>query len=153
MRLLPRTGSSTDDFSLAILRQMENLGVEVINFSQAIEAVKDNRPIPRTMLVRFPCVVKVLVGSYGEGLVLSRDAGSFKANISRGGAGQAYPLKPEIEQLALSCAAALKLEIAGVDLLFDDAQDCVCKVNSAAADPAAAPDPRAEPALNGAQAC
>jgi len=206
--LLPRTGSSTDYFSLAILRQMENLGVQVINSSQAIEAVKDklythqilaqnNLPIPRTMLVRFPvdvelvaqqigfpCVVKLLVGSYGEGVVLSRDAGSFrdlmeliasldrsqavilqqyicsrtgqdlrvwviggrvlgamlrsstdgsfKANISRGGAGQPYPLKPEIEQLALSCAAALKLEIAGVDLLFDDAQYCVCEVNSAA---------------------
>jgi gamma-F420-2:alpha-L-glutamate ligase len=87
--LLPRTGSSTDYFSLAILRQMENLGVEVINSSQAIEAVKDklythqilaqnNLPIPRTMLVRFPCVVKLLVGSYGEGVVLSRDAGSFR---------------------------------------------------------------------------
>lgn len=206
--LLPRTGSATDYFSLAILRQMENLGVEVINSSQAIEAVKDklyshqilaqnNLPIPRTMLVRFPvdadlvahqigfpCVAKLLVGSYGEGVVLCRDAGSFrdlmeliasldrsqavilqqyigsragqdlrvwvigervlgamlrsskdgsfKANITRGGEGQLYPLKPEIEELALSCAAALKLDIAGVDLLFDDDHYCVCEVNSAA---------------------
>ncbi len=206
--LLPRTGSATDYFSLAILRQMEHLGVEVINSSQSIEAVKDklyslqilaqnNLPIPRTMLVRFPvdvdlvaqqigfpCVVKLLVGSYGEGVVLSRDPGgfrdlmeliasldrsqavilqqyigsrvgqdlrvwviggrvlgamlrsstdgSFKANISRGGEGQPYPLSPELERLALSCAAALKLEIAGVDLLFDDDQYSVCEVNSAA---------------------
>lgn len=206
--LLPRTGSATDYFSLAILRQMEHLGVEVINSSQAIEAVKDklyshqilaqnNLPIPRTMLVRFPvdvelvaeqigfpCVVKLLVGSYGEGVVLSRDAGSFrdlmeliasldrsqavilqryissragqdlrvwviggrvlgamlrsstdgsfKANITRGGEGQSYPLNPEIEQLAVRCAAALNLEIAGVDLLFDDDHYCVCEVNSAA---------------------
>jgi gamma-F420-2:alpha-L-glutamate ligase len=100
--LLPRTGSTTDYFSLAILRQMENLGVEVINSSQAIEAVKDklyshqilaqnNLPIPRTMLVRFPvdvelvaqqigfpCVVKLLAGTCGEGVLLSRDAGSFR---------------------------------------------------------------------------
>ena len=206
--LLPRTGSATDYFSLAILRQMEHLGVKVINSSQSIEAVKDklyslqilaqnNLPIPRTMLVRFPvdvdlvaqqigfpCVVKLLVGSYGEGVVLSRDPGgfrdlmeliasldrsqavilqqyigsrvgqdlrvwviggrvlgamlrsstdgSFKANITRGGEGQPYPLSPELERLALSCAAALKLEIAGVDLLFDDDQYSVCEVNSAA---------------------
>ena len=141
--LLPRTGSATDYFSLAILRQMEHLGVKVINSSQSIEAVKDklyslqilaqnNLPIPRTMLVRFPvdvdlvaqqigfpCVVKLLVGSYGEGVILS-------------GEGQPYPLSPELERLALSCAAALKLEIAGVDLLFDDDQYSVCEVNSAA---------------------
>jgi gamma-F420-2:alpha-L-glutamate ligase len=206
--LLPRTGSATDYFSLAILRQMEHLGVDVINSSQAIEAVKDklyaqqilaqnNLPIPRTMLIRFPvdlelverqigfpCVVKLLVGSYGEGVVLSHDPGSFrdlmemissldrsqavilqqyigshpgqdlrvwviggrvlgamlrrstdgsfKANISRGGDGQAFTLNPEIERLALNCAAALKLDVAGVDLLFDADHYSVCEVNSAA---------------------
>jgi gamma-F420-2:alpha-L-glutamate ligase len=206
--VLPRTGSGTDYFSLAILRQLEHLGIEVFNTSDAIEAVKDklyahqilaqnNLPIPRTMLVRFPvnvelvasqigfpCVVKLLVGSYGEGVVLSRDPrsfrdlmemiasmdrtqavilqqyigsrpgqdlrvwviggrvigamlrrstdGSFKANISRGGDGFPFKLNPEIERLAIDCAAALKLEIAGVDLLFDDENYSVCEVNSAA---------------------
>jgi len=205
--LLPRTGSATDYFSLAILRQLEHLGVPVINPSQAIEAVKDklyshqilaqrNLPIPRTMLVRFPvdpllvalqigfpCVVKLLVGSYGEGIYLSRDPssfrdlmelvssldrsqslilqeyvgsrpgedlrvwvvggrvlgamlrrstdGSFKANISRGGEGELFPLNSAIESLALASAAAVNLEIAGVDLLFDGDQYCVCEVNSA----------------------
>lgn len=100
--VLPRTGSFTDYFSLAILRQCEQLGVEVINSSQSIEAVKDKLfahqilaqnklPIPRTMLVRFPvdvdlvaqqigfpCVVKLLVGSFGEGVLLSRDAADFR---------------------------------------------------------------------------
>ncbi|MDP4881589.1 MAG: hypothetical protein NWR11_05510, partial [Cyanobium sp. MAG_137] len=100
--LLPRTGSGTDYFSLAILRQLEHLGVAVVNPSSAIEAVKDklyahqilaqsNLPIPRTMLVRFPvdphlvaqqigfpCVIKLLVGSYGDGVVLSRDPASFR---------------------------------------------------------------------------
>jgi glutathione synthase/RimK-type ligase-like ATP-grasp enzyme len=205
--LLPRTGSDTDYFALAILRQLEQLGVAVINPSRAIEAVKDklfahqllaqcNLPIPRTMLVRFPvdpdlvaqqigfpCVVKLLIGSFGEGIVLSRDPssfrdlmelvsnldhrqslilqqyiatrpgqdlrvmviggqvlgamlrrstdGSFKANISRGGDGEAFALNPEIEQLALQSAGAVGLEIAGVDLLFDGDGYCVCEVNSA----------------------
>lgn len=205
--LLPRTGSATDYFSLAILRQVEHLGVEVINSSEAIEAVKDklythqilaqnNLPIPRTLLVRFPvdvdlvanqigfpCVVKMLVGSYGEGVVLCRDPGSFrdlmemisgldrsqtvilqqyigsrpgedlrvfviggrvlgamlrrstdgsfKANISRGGDGEAFAINPAIEKLALASAAAVQLEIAGVDLLFDGEGYSVCEVNSA----------------------
>ena len=205
--LLPRTGSGTDYFSLAILRQLEHLGVAVINPSSAIEAVKDklyahqilaqsNLPIPRTMLVRFPvdthlvaqqigfpCVIKLLVGSYGDGVVLSRDPasfrdlmelvsgldrsqslilqqyigtrpgkdlrvwviggqvigamlrsstdGSFKANISRGGDGQAFPLNPELERLARESAAALNLDIAGVDLLFDGDGYSICEVNSA----------------------
>jgi|688.fasta_scaffold197387_4 RimK family alpha-L-glutamate ligase len=205
--LLPRTGSATDYFGLAILRQLEQLGVSTVNSSRSIEAVKDklfahqiltqmNLPIPRTMLARFPvdvqlvadqigfpCVIKMLTGSYGEGVVLSSDPhsfrdlmelissldrsqtlilqqyigsrpgedlrvwvvggkvlgamlrrstdGSFKANISRGGDGQAYPLNAEIERLALGCAKALELEIAGVDLLFNDDGYSVCEVNSA----------------------
>jgi len=100
--LLPRTGSATDYFGLAILRQMEHLGVVVINSSQSIETVKDklyahqilahnNLPIPRTMLIRFPvdvdlvaqqigfpCVVKLLVGSYGQGVVLGQDPVGFR---------------------------------------------------------------------------
>jgi gamma-F420-2:alpha-L-glutamate ligase len=205
--LLPRAGSGSDTFTLAVLRQFEQLSVPVINNSQAIESVKDklvclqklaraNLPIPRTMLVRFPvdcdlverqigfpCVVKVLVGSHGEGIYLSRDRssfrdlmelvaslngdqslilqnyigdrpgqdlrvwviggqvvgamlrrstdGSFKANITRGGKGEAFPLDPMMEVLARECAATLGLEIAGVDLLFDGNHYLVCEINSA----------------------
>jgi RimK family alpha-L-glutamate ligase len=205
--LLPRAGSGSDTFTLAVLRQFEQLSVPVINSSQAIEAVKDkliclqklaraNLPIPRTMLVRFPvdcdlverqigfpCVVKVLVGSHGEGIYLSRDRssfrdlmelvsslnghqslilqnyigdrpgqdlrvwviggqvvgamlrrstdGSFKANITRGGRGEFWPMEPGIEVLARECAATLGLEVAGVDLLFDGDQFRVCEINSA----------------------
>jgi gamma-F420-2:alpha-L-glutamate ligase len=74
--LLPRTGSGTDYFSLAILRQLEHLGVPVINPSSAIEAVKDklyahqilaqrNLPIPRTMLVRFPVDPQLVTAQIG----------------------------------------------------------------------------------------
>jgi RimK family alpha-L-glutamate ligase len=57
--------------------------------------------------------------------------GSFKANISRGGDGEPFPLNSAIEALALASAAAVNLEIAGVDLLFDGEGYCVCEVNSA----------------------
>jgi RimK family alpha-L-glutamate ligase len=205
--LLPRAGSGSNTFTLAVLRQFEQLSVPVINNSHAIEMVKDklvclqklaraNLPIPRTMLVRFPvdcdlverqigfpCVVKLLVGSHGEGIYLSHNRssfrdlmelvsslngqqslilqnyigdrpgqdlrvwviggqvvgamlrrstdGSFKANITRGGRGELWPMEPGIEVLARECAATLGLEIAGVDLLFDGDQFRVCEINSA----------------------
>ncbi|MEO1002904.1 MAG: RimK family alpha-L-glutamate ligase [Cyanobacteria bacterium J06638_7] len=205
--VLARTGSGTSYFSLAILRQFEHLGVPVINTARAIEAVKDklycqqllaqkNLPIPRTLLVRFPvdcdlvgrqigfpCVVKVLAGSYGEGIYLSRDQesfrdlmelvasldagkslilqeyigerpgqdlrvwviggrvvgamlrrsvdGSFKANITRGGQGENFPVDEAIDVLARDCAQTLGLEIAGIDLLFDGEGYRVCEANSA----------------------
>lgn len=205
--LLARTGSGTSYFSLAILRQFEHLGVPVINTTRSIEAVKDklycqqllaqmNLPIPRTMLVRFPvdaelverqigfpCVVKVLAGSYGEGIYLSRNQesfrdlmelvasldagkslilqeyigerpgqdlrvwviggrvvgamlrrsvdGSFKANITRGGQGQNFPVDESIDVLARDCAQTLGLDIAGIDLLFDGDGYRVCEANSA----------------------
>jgi len=92
--VLPRTGSGTDYYSLSVLRHLERLNVPIVNSPWAIEASMDkfhsmqilaqhNLPIPRTMLVRFPvdadlvekqigypCVIKVLSGSYGKGVHL-----------------------------------------------------------------------------------
>lgn len=39
--LLPRTGSGIDDFSLAILRQLEHLGEDMVDPSRVNEAGKD----------------------------------------------------------------------------------------------------------------
>jgi RimK family alpha-L-glutamate ligase len=60
----------------------------------------------------------------------SRD-GSFKANITRGGEGEAYPLTSDIRDLAVSAANALGLDVAGVDLLFTEDGYTVCECNSA----------------------
>ena len=57
--------------------------------------------------------------------------GSFKANITRGGQGENYPLTAEIEELALRVARSLDLEVAGVDLLFGPEGFLVCEANSA----------------------
>ncbi|WP_368412141.1 hypothetical protein [Synechococcus sp.] len=39
-------------------------------------------------------------------MLRSSTDGSFKANISRGGDGQAFPLNPELERLARDSAAS-----------------------------------------------
>jgi len=57
--------------------------------------------------------------------------GSIKANISRGGSGEAYELTPELKKIALSVCKALELEVAGVDLLFGKDGFLVCEANSA----------------------
>ena len=57
--------------------------------------------------------------------------GSFKANITRGGVGENYPLTPEIKDIALKVTRSLDLEIAGVDLLFGKDGFLVCEANSA----------------------
>jgi len=57
--------------------------------------------------------------------------GSFKANITRGGQGENYPLTAEIEELSLRVARSLDLEVAGVDLLFGPEGFLVCEANSA----------------------
>ncbi len=56
--------------------------------------------------------------------------GSFKANYSRGGSVEAYPLTPLIESLALKAAQVLGLKIAGVDLLFSQEGFKICEANS-----------------------
>jgi len=64
--------------------------------------------------------------------VMERNSGntSFKSNISRGGQGKAHPITPEIKSLALKVAKHLRLEVTGIDLLFDDDGFTVCEANS-----------------------
>ena len=103
--LLTRTGSGTDYFGAAVIREIEKLGVIVINNSNAVELVKDKLathqklatqliPTPKTMLLHFPvktqvikeeigfpCVVKVITGSYGKGVHLCNNRKQFEATM------------------------------------------------------------------------
>ena len=56
--------------------------------------------------------------------------GEFRANIHRGGEGIPYEVNEEIEWLALESAKLMGLDIAGVDLLFDNGSYKICEVNS-----------------------
>jgi gamma-F420-2:alpha-L-glutamate ligase len=54
----------------------------------------------------------------------------FRANISRGGEGIPYEVNEQIEWLSIESSKALHLDIAGVDLLFDNGGYKICEVNS-----------------------
>lgn len=99
--ILPRTGSHTTYFGLAVLRQLEQLGVQTFNTSQSIECVADklfmhqllaesSLPTPNTMLVKFPVdvnlvreeigfplVIKNITGTEGEGIYLVETENKF----------------------------------------------------------------------------
>lgn len=100
--VLPRMGAGTTYFALAVIRQLERLGVPSFNNSDGIDTVKDklythqilaqsNLPVPKTMLVKFPvdialiekhigfpAVIKTLSGSQGKGVFLVKDKQSCK---------------------------------------------------------------------------
>ena len=54
----------------------------------------------------------------------------FRANITRGGEGIPYQITEDIEFLSGECARLLNLDIAGVDLLFNNDGYSICEVNS-----------------------
>jgi len=205
--IIPRTGSETSYFTLAVLRHFERQGVAMVNSPAAVEAVADKLqtlqilsaaglPIPKTILAKFPVdvglvereigfpvVVKTLRGTRGEGVLLcssreqfhdlanlldgtrtgahflfqqyirashGRDVrvlvvhgravaamlrksadGGFKSNISLGGVGAAFDPPAVLAELAVRTANLLQLDVAGVDILFDDNGYRICEANSA----------------------
>ena len=54
----------------------------------------------------------------------------FRANISRGGEGIPYEVNEQIEWLSTEASKSLGLDIAGVDLLFDNGGYKICEINS-----------------------
>jgi gamma-F420-2:alpha-L-glutamate ligase len=100
--VLVRIGAGILPFQLAVIRHFEQAGVPCLNGSTAIETVKDKLrtsqilsmhgiAIPNTMMVRYPiderlisdnigypCVVKVVTGSYGEGVYLCEKKRDYK---------------------------------------------------------------------------
>lgn len=57
--------------------------------------------------------------------------GHFKSNVSLGGAGTSYTPSAEMAELALRAASALDLDVAGIDILFDEDGYRICEANSA----------------------
>ena len=204
--IIPRTGSETSYFTLAVIRQFERMGVPLINGADAVEACADKLqslqllsasglPIPKTVLSKFPVdvdvierelgfpvVVKKLRSTRGAGVVLCQDRdqfddlasllgdaghssdfifqqyiarshgrdvrllviggevaaamerrsanGNFKSNISLGGVGECIAPPPDMAQLAIDACRALKLDVAGIDILYDDNGYRICEANS-----------------------
>ena len=57
--------------------------------------------------------------------------GNFKSNVSLGGVGVAYNPPPEMADLAVQAADILELDIAGIDILFDEDGYRICEANPA----------------------
>lgn len=99
--IIPRTGSETSYFTLAVIRQFERMGVAMINGADAVDACADKLqtlqllsasglPIPKTILAKFPVdvdvierelgfpvVVKKLRSTRGAGVVLCQSRDQF----------------------------------------------------------------------------
>ena len=75
--------------------------------------------------------IRVLVVGGEAVATMKRSAppGEFRANIHKGASGEAITLTDEYTHLAIEAAAALELEIAGVDLLQTDEGPVVLEVN------------------------
>ena len=205
--VLPRTYViDSGYFSLAVIRQLERLGVRIFNDSRSIEMVSDKMhthqvlaesglPTPTTMLAKFPVdielvertigfpvVVKTLLGVNGTGVFLmdNHDAfsdlmnlieqtnpdiqlifqkfiakskgrdlrlfvvdgevvasmerratdGGFKANYTQGA--EVVEFKPDqvAIDMAIKTAKILNLQVAGIDLLYDENGYTICEANS-----------------------
>jgi gamma-F420-2:alpha-L-glutamate ligase len=204
--VIPRMGSGTTYFALAVLRHLQHMGVHLCNQPESIEIVKDklhmhqliaqsNLPTPKTMLVKFPInpnivkeeigfpvVIKNIVGTEGKGIYLcqretdfvdimdliyannknaniilqeyvktsrgtdlrifmvgGKPVGAmkrtakkgFKANFTLGGKVEKFEINPKVEWLATEVVRLAKLDVAGVDILFEkDDNYKICEVNS-----------------------
>lgn len=56
--------------------------------------------------------------------------GKFKANYSSGGSVRPFAMNAEIEWLAVEAARLCRLDVAGIDLLFDGGHFRICEANS-----------------------
>ena len=99
--IIPRTGSETTYFTLAVIRQFERMEVPILNGADAVEFCADKLqtlqllsasglPIPKTILAKFPVdvdlierelgfpvVVKKLRSTRGAGVVLCQNREQF----------------------------------------------------------------------------
>ncbi len=85
--ILPRVGANVSYFGLAMIRQLEQLGVYVCNGSESISMSKDklrmvqmlnhsHLPTPKTMLVKFPMSMERVRTEIGFPLVLKMVSGA-----------------------------------------------------------------------------
>ena len=72
-----------------------------------------------------------VLGGRVIGCMKRSSSSSFKANFSKGGKVEPFDLTPEAEWLSTEAARLVNLDIAGIDLLFDNDGFKICEANSA----------------------
>ena len=105
-------------------------------FMDVMELVYTNNPHANLILQEFIAhssgrdLRVFVVGGKVIGCIQRSSTTSFKANYSKGGSVDPYPLSPEIEWLATETAKLFNLDIAGIDLLFCEDEFKICEANS-----------------------
>jgi len=85
--VIPRVGANVDYFGLAVMRQLESLGVQVFNPSSSIEISRDKMythqvlaaagiPIPKSVLSRHPFDLPYIESHFTYPLILKLTSGS-----------------------------------------------------------------------------
>ncbi len=107
-------------------------------FEEVIELIGETQPNMHLIFQEFIAAshgrdlrVFVVDGRVVASMERQATDGSFKANFSRGGKTHSYDINHEIEEIALESARTLNLDIAGIDILFDDHGYKICEANSA----------------------
>ena len=72
----------------------------------------------------------VVDGQVVGAMMRTAKEGEFRSNLHRGGTAQVIELTPEEEIMAIKAANAMKLGIAGVDMLRSDRGPLIIEVNS-----------------------
>ncbi len=107
---------------------------EFDDLMQLIEATNPNSNIILQKFVKSSHGRDLRVLTIGGRAVacMERNSGgkNFKANVSAGAKGSPHPITPEIEWLATQTANVLNLDVAGIDLLFDEQHFKICEANS-----------------------
>lgn len=203
--VLPRIGTAGTEYSIAVVRHFELMGVPVVNGHEAVARAKNKLdclqrlalrgiPVPDTLMSRYPrdldrlmkqlggppVILKLLRGTQGTGVIYAESQasvesmletiwslgedilvqrfiaeskgkdvralvihgkvraamrriapeGEFRSNIHRGATGEPVKLPKSVERIAIRAAAAVGLEIAGVDILESSAGPVVIEVNA-----------------------
>jgi len=90
--LIPRRGSYSTYFDLAVIRMLEKRGVFTLNRWKSIANAKDKLratqilsakdiPIPKTMLAKFPISEKIVKKEFGFPLIIKTISGSFGMGV------------------------------------------------------------------------
>ena len=145
---LPVTAEASTDwlgdvfgFPLVLKNAMGSKGREVrlcetpLDFQRRFAQVVGKGPVLAQRYVRSSHgrdLRVIVVGGEAVGAMVRLAQGDqLCSNVSLGATAHPTPITPEIASIASAAASTLDLEIAGVDLLFDDTGLIVCEVNTA----------------------
>ena len=86
-KVIPRVGALVDYFGLAVIRQIEKMGVLILNNLESINISRDKLwtlqqlaahgiPIPKTLVAKFPLELDVIERELSYPVILKKVAGS-----------------------------------------------------------------------------